>query len=304
MDTKIAVLGDVMLDEYWYSHVDRISPEAPVPVALYSHSEMRLGGAANVAHNLASIGTHVDLYGVIGEDDTGDKILELCETAEIKSKFLRHPTFTSTKKLRIMSGNSQLLRCDFEQKAEPTLEYINSIINKINEYKVIVLSDYGKGVLTHLPMFLKHCFEQKIPTFVDPKSNDINFFQYSEFLKPNEKEFRSLFKCDLDNINTIMGILNKYSIQNLIVTMGAKGVRYFTSDGMIRHFDVPEIEVFDVTGAGDTFSAAFCHMISAKRSIDTAIAVANLCARSVVNKVGTSILEEKELDKIMRIFDD
>lgn len=292
---KIAVCGDVMLDTYWYTAVNRVSPEAPVPVAKFEKEETRLGGAANVANNLRSFGVQVDLFGVVGNDENGKKISSLLDQNSINNRLLTLEDFETTNKLRILSGNYQLLRCDFEKRIDFDVGSRLALKDDLQNYQLVIFSDYNKGALGNLEKLLETCAEKEIFTVVDPKTSELKKYAKCFCLKPNYKEFKELFSCDLDNKKSILAKLKEFSIQNLIVTLGSEGVRHFSKDGLANNYPVPSTEVFDVTGAGDTFTAAFSSLLLKQGEIEKAIVFGNLCAGVVVGKVGTSKLEKHEI---------
>ena len=214
--------------------------------------------------------------------------------AGIISKLVKNTSRTTTNKLRILTGNHQLLRCDFEDSEKFDLIAESDLLNSLEKHQFIIFSDYNKGTLAELSELLERCEKNRIFTIVDPKSENITKYRNCSFLKPNLKEFKTLFQCDLSNTKKICNILKANNIKNLCVTMGPLGVRHLTNNGDVRNYEVPGTEVFDVTGAGDTFTAALIYGKIKGYGDSTSIMLANLCARAVVKKVGTSTITEKE----------
>lgn len=291
-----------MIDEYWYSNVTRISPEAPVPVAHVNHTEIRLGGAANVANNLSAFGSKIELCGIVGKDTDAEILKDMCIKLNIITRFITVPEIPTTKKLRIVSSGHQMMRCDFEGA------FIGSLIKLINFNEmillseIIVFSDYNKGALNNITEMLEICKSHDKITIVDPKSENLSDYKYAHILKPNHKEFCKLFKCKINETQKILTLLNKYQIEHLIVTCGSEGVMHFERSAVQNKIDAIPVEVYDVTGAGDTFNAALTYAIICKSEMLSAIKFANACAGTVVQKRGTSILSLSEVNNLKSVW--
>jgi rfaE bifunctional protein kinase chain/domain len=301
-NNNILIFGDLMIDEYWYSNVTRISPEAPVPIAHINHNEIRLGGAANVANNLSAFGSKIELCGVVGKDTAAKILKDMCIELNIIPRFITVPEIPTTKKLRIVSSGHHMMRCDFEGTFTGSLIKLINFNEMILSSKIIVFSDYHKGALNNITEMLKICKSHNKISIVDPKSENLSDYQYAYILKPNYKEFRKLFKCKINETEIILTLLNKYQIEHLIVTCGSEGVMYFDRSVGQNKIEAIPVEVYDVTGAGDTFNAALTYAIICKNEMLNAIKFANACAGTVVQKRGTSILSLSEVNNLKSIW--
>lgn len=303
---KILILGDIMLDEYLYGDVGRISPEAPVPVVSIKEEQIKLGGAANVANNIATLGDEPILLGTVGEDDASIKLALLLKTCNITRDFLiNDPDRRTTIKTRIMAQSQQIVRTDREdtrdisEKIEKTiLSRFNSIVDKIN---AIIISDYGKGVITAslLEKIIPVCKEKNIFVAVDPKES--NFFNYKgvSVVTPNHHEagfvagHRIVNENDLKIVSRIL--LDKLQAESLLITRGSEGMALFTADDQVDYFPTVARKVFDVTGAGDTVISAFVSAITAGATLKEAALISNCAAGAVVAEIGTAAITSKKL---------
>lgn len=299
---KVLVLGDVMLDEYWNAEVSRISPEAPVPVANVNSLEVRLGGAANVAHNLVKAGVEVELLGVTGLDEDGRKLEGMCSKLGIKHLFFKSEKLVTTKKLRIISKNHQMMRCDFEKFFYGSLLDFINFEEILYRHEIVVFSDYKKGALNSIGEMLRICKRLKKTSIVDPKWCDLSIYSNTFLLKPNYNEFKNLFGCSLNDHEVIYKKLNEFEIEHLSVTCGEDGVKYFNRGGQFRKIDAEASELYDVTGAGDTFAASLAFALSNNNGIEQALAFANACSGRVVGKMGTSTLSQLEFEHLKEIW--
>jgi rfaE bifunctional protein kinase chain/domain len=299
---KVLVIGDVMLDEYWNAEVSRISPEAPVPVANVNSLEVRLGGAANVAHNLVKAGVEVELLGVIGVDEDGRKLQEMCSKLGMKHLFFKSEDLVTTKKLRVISKNHQMIRCDFEKLFYGSLLDFINFEQILYRHEIVVFSDYKKGALNSIGEMLKISKRLKKTSIVDPKLSDL--FQYSNtfLLKPNYSEFKNLFRCSLNDHEVIFKKLNEFEIEHLAVTCSDDGVKYFNRGGHFKKIDAEASELYDVTGAGDTFAASVAFALSNQNEMEQALGFANACSGLVVGKMGTSTLSQLEFKRLKEIW--
>ena len=294
------VVGDVMLDRYWYGDVSRISPEAPVPVVRYRRSEERLGGAANVARNAAALGARVTLLSVVGSDEPGRKIAELLRGEKIAARLHRDRTIDTTVKLRVIGPpRHQLLRVDFE--TEPSHEILRA---KLADYSkligacdVVILSDYGKGGLAHIERMISLARRLDKPILVDPKGNDFGRYQGASLITPNLNEFRAVagqWKNEREMNECARRLRRKLKIDALLVTRGADGMTLF--EGAHRfHVAAQAREVSDVSGAGDTVIATMAVMLAGGLPLTEAVRIANRAAGVVVGKFGTAVAFPHEL---------
>ncbi len=304
MDTlkraRILIVGDVMLDRYWYGDVSRISPEAPVPVVKYHHSEERPGGAANVARNAAALGARITLLSVVGRDEAGRKLLALLSQEKIKARLHRDSSIDTTVKLRVIGPRRhQLLRVDFE--TEPSHEVLRA---KLTDYArlvagcdAVVLSDYGKGGLAHIAQMIRLARRCGKPVLVDPKGDDFARYQGATLITPNLNELREVtggWKNERELSERARRLRGKLKIDALLVTRGEDGMTLF-GRGTRLHVPVQTREVSDVTGAGDTVIAKLAVMLATGSTLSDAVRTANRAAGIVVGKFGTAVVRPEEL---------
>ncbi len=298
--TRVLVVGDVMLDRYWYGDVERISPEAPVPVVKFKRSEERPGGAANVARNAAALGARVTLLSVVGDDEPGRRLAELVGRENITARLHRDRTIDTTVKLRVIGPqHHQLLRVDFE--TEPSHEILRS---KLADYTKliagcdsVILSDYGKGGLTHIARMIALAQKHGKPVLIDPKGNDFARYQGATLITPNLNEFRNVaggWGTERELSERAQRLRRKLKVHALLVTRGADGMTLFEKG---RRLQVPAQtrEVSDVTGAGDTVIATMAVMLAGGYTMDEAVRIANRAAGIVVGKFGTAVALPGEL---------
>ncbi len=298
---KVLVLGDVMLDRYWFGSTNRISPEAPVPVVKVQQNEERAGGAANVAMNIASLNVPVQLVGLTGNDEAGSALVDLLEKQRIDCNFVKldtHPTIT---KLRILSRNQQLLRLDFEEDFKHVRS--NDLLHKLNDqieaFGALVLSDYGKGTLNDVQNMIQIARKAKIPVLIDPKGTDFERYRGATLLTPNMSEFEAVVgKCETeqDIIEKGLKLISDIELSALLVTRSEKGMTLLRSGQEAYHLPTEAKEVFDVTGAGDTVISVLATAIADGRTLEEACYLANVAAGIVVGKLGTSTVSTVELE--------
>lgn len=305
---RIAVIGDLMVDRYVFGDVSRISPEAPVPVNRVKQMKEVLGGAANVAANLANLDVHVYVGGVAGQDTHGNLLQDLLGSNGIdKSGVVISNERSTITKMRILGARQQMMRLDFEtvrdvdqQEEEALIRWLTILCQK--GLDGIVISDYGKGVCTDT--LLRQVFnlanQYMIPTIVDPKGAQWNKYDGATFITPNVKELSERvgysIRNDDDNIVTAAKeALDTNNIQYIIATRSEKGISVIARDGRIWHNPATQQDVFDVSGAGDTVVATMICSIAANLSMRTALHVANGAAGIVVSKVGTYPIHRQEL---------
>jgi rfaE bifunctional protein kinase chain/domain len=297
---RVLVVGDVMLDRYWYGDVSRISPEAPVPVVRYRRSEERLGGAANVARNAAALGARVTLLSVVGQDEPGRKIAELLRAEKITARLHHDRTIATTVKLRVIGPpRHQLLRVDFE--TEPSHEILRSkladYVRLVTACDAVILSDYGKGGLTHIARMISLARRLRKPVLIDPKGDEFARYQGASLITPNLNEFRAVagaWKNEREMTERAQRLRRKLKVGALLVTRGADGMTLFESSRRL-HVPAQAREVSDVSGAGDTVIATLAVMLAGGCAMDEAVRVANRAAGVVVGKFGTAVAFPHEL---------
>ncbi len=292
------VVGDVMLDRYWFGEVSRISPEAPVPVVRFRNQEERLGGAANVANNCAGLGARTQLLSVTGADEAGDRIAQLVKAAGIKASLHRDARIPTTVKLRVLS-KQQLLRIDFE--TAPTREVLAS---KLADFKaalpscnVVILSDYGKGGLAHISKMIGLAREAGKRVLVDPKGDDWSRYKGAQVVTPNRKELADVvgeWKSEADLERRVRRLRSQLGLEALLLTRGHEGMSLY-SGGRPVHVGTEAREVFDVSGAGDTVIATLGTMLGAGMRLEQAMRIANRAGGIKVAKLGTAVVTRREL---------
>ena len=296
---RLLVVGDLMLDRYWFGDVQRISPEAPVPVVRVMRSDERLGGAANVAFNAASLGVRAMLVGAIGEDEPGRRIEALARERGIELRAARDPQLATTIKLRVIGRQQQLLRVDFEQAPGPQAleQAFEAVRAAIDQAQVVVLSDYGKGVLAQVERIVALARAAGRIVIVDPKGDDYSRYAGATVLTPNRGELREVvgaWRDEADLAARAQALRRSLKVRYLLLTRSEEGMTLFSDDGVL---DVPAQarEVYDVSGAGDTVVAVLASMLAAGRPIAEAVTLANRAAGIVVGKLGTAAVTPQEL---------
>ena len=299
-DARMLVVGDVMLDRYWFGDTERISPEAPVPVVHVSRTEERPGGAANVARNAASLGVHCTLLSVVGDDEPGRTLARLLEATGVRTVFQTDASFPTIVKLRVISRQQQLLRCDFEMPpADALLEAkINEYASLVSTVDVVILSDYGKGSLARVVRMIELAKLAGKPVLVDPKGDDYELYRGATLLTPNRAEFREVVGkwSDENEFRAKAHALREsLDLEALLVTRSEEGMTLFTRDHATHHIPTVAKEVYDVSGAGDTVIATLGAMVAAGADLPTATEVANQAAGIVVGKLGTAVVLPDEM---------
>ncbi|MCL2309525.1 MAG: D-glycero-beta-D-manno-heptose-7-phosphate kinase [Proteobacteria bacterium] len=296
---RVLVVGDVMLDRYWFGDVERISPEAPVPVVRVVREEARPGGAANVARNAASLGSQATLLSVVGNDEAGEKLEALIRSESVISLFQRDAQLPTTVKLRVIGRQQQLLRIDFE-----TLPSREALSGKLAEFKgqvgntdVVLLSDYGKGGLRHIAQMIESAAAAGKPVVVDPKGSDWEKYRGAFIITPNRSELQQVIGAwrDEDDLAAKAAQLRqKLKISALLLTRSEEGMSLFTEEG-VWHIPTRAREVYDVSGAGDTVVATLGVFLAAGAPLREAVYFANEAAGIVVGKFGTAVVTPDEL---------
>jgi len=298
-DARVLVVGDVMLDRYWFGEVSRISPEAPVPVVKVERTEDRLGGAANVARNASALGARVSLLSVVGDDEAGDAIGALLAQERIEAGLQRDGDITTTIKLRVIGRQQQLLRIDFETVPghEALASKLADFERRLPDADVVILSDYGKGGLKHISQMIDMARRAAKPVLVDPKGEDYERYRGATVLTPNRAEFRQVagrWRDEAELEAKAQSLRRTLALEALLVTRSEEGMTLYRDSGVI-HVPTVAKEVYDVSGAGDTVIATLGVMLAAGESFEAAVRWANKAAGIVVGKLGTAVVHPEEL---------
>ena len=302
---KILVVGDVMLDRYWFGDVNRISPEAPVPVLKVDRVEERPGGAANVARNIAALGAQGTLLSVVGNDEAGACLEKLLNKHDNLNALLHRDNSISTIiKLRAIARHQQLLRIDFE--TPPSHEVLHAKLADFHEQlplaDVVILSDYGKGGLTHIAEMIRSARAAKKPVLVDPKGDDYARYSGATLLTPNRSEFREVagsWKTEAELNTKAEKLRAELQLEALLVTRSEDGMSLYRANEVV-HEPAQSREVFDVSGAGDTVIATLAVMLASGADLPDAIRIANRAAGIVVGKLGTAVVSRDEIVRDMQ----
>ena len=296
---RVLVVGDAMLDQYWFGDVERISPEAPVPVVRVQRREERLGGAANVARNVAAVGVGTSLLTVLGDDDAGHKVSRLLSEAGIVPQVHLDPNLPTTVKLRVIGRRQQMLRVDFENvpEAEILAALLDNYVSLLPSHDLVILSDYGKGGLAHIAGMIEKARNAGKPVLVDPKGDDYTRYKGATLLTPNRTELREVvgrWKDEADLTRRAQALRGDLGLTALLLTRSEDGMTLYTDDGA---WSVPAQarEVFDVSGAGDTVIAVLAAMLAAGTPLRDAVSIANRAGGIVVGKLGTATVSYEEL---------
>lgn len=305
---KVLVVGDLMLDLYWVGKTNRISPEAPVPVVKVNDEQVRAGGAANVALNVAALGASVHLMGVLGERDGqldayGEQLVGLLEQHGVSSDCVLDAGGTICK-LRVLSHHQQLIRMDFEELAamESARNLAEKVASTVAQYDVVVLSDYAKGALQCVQQIIQAAKEHGVPVLVDPKGADFSIYQGATFIKPNLSEFELIVgtcQSDKELVSKGKALISELDIEGLLITRSEQGMVLIAGEE-VEMIQSQAQEVFDVTGAGDTVIATFATALASGRSQYESMLLANHAASIAIRKVGTSVVSAVELDEEMK----
>lgn len=298
---NVLVVGDVMLDRYWFGEVSRISPEAPVPVVLVGRAEERPGGAANVARGVKALGARCTLLSVVGEDEPGTRLETLLQQDGVTTALYRDATVATTVKLRVIGRQQQLLRIDFETSPgqEVLLSKLSAFSDLLPQQDLVILSDYGKGGLRHIESMIEQCRRANKPVLVDPKGDDYRRYRGATLLTPNRSEFRQVAGAwidDVDLAHKAQALRQELSLQALLITRSEEGMTLY-QDQEVMHQPTLAQEVYDVSGAGDTVIATLGVSIAAGASLAEAVRLANRAAGIVVGKLGTAVVTREELER-------
>jgi D-beta-D-heptose 7-phosphate kinase / D-beta-D-heptose 1-phosphate adenosyltransferase len=301
----VCVIGDVMLDRYWYGKATRISPEAPVPVLNVNDVVDRPGGAANVAINLNSLGLKVTLFSVVGDDLLGKELTDILVGMGISCHLFKDKNKQTTLKLRMIESNQQLLRADFEAKSECLSKFnaLEVFEKQIKSFDSCIFSDYDKGAIDDMSSFVTLCRQHKIPTLADIKVADGARYKNVTIIKPNLKELTSLLNAEgMQTIDqkSVCYLMCKYNWQHVIATLGKDGIAHYSRDAAETLYQAKTKHVYDVTGAGDTVAAVIAAFVSAKVPLSTAIDYANYAAGIVISKSGTASVSLTQIKQQMK----
>ena len=297
---KVLVVGDVMLDRYWFGDALRISPEAPVPVVLFKNERDSAGGAANVARNCAALGAKTKLFSVVGDDAEGALLRKILEKDGVEVNFHRDKSIRTTQKLRVIGGRQhQLLRIDFE-----TVPSREVLATKLADFEAalpacsaVILSDYGKGGLAHIARMIARARAAGKTVLVDPKGDDYSRYKGAHVMTPNRAELRRIvgaWKTEADLERRAQKLRRQLGLDALLVTRGEEGMSLYRQ-GRVFHVKAEKREVYDVSGAGDTVIAVLATMLACGVGMEQAVRIANRAAGIKVMKFGTAAVSKAEL---------
>jgi rfaE bifunctional protein kinase chain/domain len=296
---RVLVVGDAMLDRYWHGAVERISPEAPVPVVKVTREEERIGAAANVAYNVSTLGAQASFLGVVGDDEAGHRLEALLRETGIRAHLKRDPGLHTTVKLRVIGRQQQLLRLDFEN--EPDHEVLALQTEAFTQLSpgqdAVLFSDYGKGGLAHIPSMIAAARAAGKIVLVDPKGSDYTRYSGATVITPNRAELQDVvgrWNGEDDLRTRAQNLRSSLGLGALLVTRSEEGMTLYDEAGEL-HVQAQAREVFDVTGAGDTVIATLATMAAAGLSLRDAVTIANRAGGIVVGKFGTATVSYEEL---------
>jgi rfaE bifunctional protein kinase chain/domain len=297
--TRVLVVGDAMLDRYWFGAVDRISPEAPVPVVRVNREEERLGGAANVALNVKTLGTQATLLTVVGDDEPARKLRGLLEQQGVRALLGNDPKLYTIVKLRVIGRAQQLIRVDFEN--QPDHEVLASMFatyeSELGAHDAVLFSDYGKGGLEHIPKMIRLARAAGKPVLVDPKGSDYARYSAASVITPNRAELAQVvgaWSSEAQLQDKAQRLRTELGLDALLLTRSEEGMSLFDAAGHVR-VPAQAREVFDVTGAGDTVIATLAALLACGLSLRDALPIANRAGGIVVGKFGTASVTYEEL---------
>ena len=296
---RLLVVGDVMLDRYWFGDTGRISPEAPVPVVQVAKIDERLGGAANVARNASALGAKTTILGVIGQDEAGKRVEQLLQESGVQSQLQADSMVPTTVKLRVIARQQQLIRLDFEEtpsqnSLDEKLKRFESLLPQVD---VVILSDYGKGALEQVSAMIALAKANKKLVLVDPKGDAYSKYKGATVLTPNRSELRQVigqWSDEADLTKRAQSLRQELELSALLLTRSEEGMTLFTEKGT-EHVRAQAREVFDVSGAGDTVIATLAVAMAAGWPLERAMALANRAGGIVVGKLGTATVSAEEL---------
>jgi len=296
---RILIVGDIMLDRYWFGEVNRISPEAPVPVVRVERSEERLGGAANVARNAATLGATTGLLGVIGDDEAGRAVETLLQELGVSSYMARDQAISTIIKLRVIGRQQQLVRVDFEDAPTDTVlrDKLTQFNALVDNYDVIIFSDYAKGSLVNVADMIAVARKHGKRILVDPKGDDFSRYAGASILTPNRSELIRIvgqWKTEEELTTKAQNLRKSLALDALLLTRSEEGMTLY-QENQVGNFPALAREVFDVSGAGDTVIATLAVMLGNGVALSEAVSIANQAGGIVVGKLGTATVTREEL---------
>ncbi len=305
-EASVAVIGDLMLDVYYWGLVERISPEAPVPVVRVEKTDARVGGAANVAYNLVSLGCRAPLVGVVGAVSAEDRLVNLMEKLGIERKYLvEDRSRKTTEKIRVVAHNQQVVRADFETDGKIGAEVLEKLLVIVDEVLRIsdaaIISDYGKGVVNENLMnhVRKRCSDRGVPILVDPKEGHFSLYRGAYAVTPNKAEAGGFYgrriRTEEDMVEVGESLLGDLEARAILLTRGEEGMTLFRKGHNPEHFPTLASEVYDVTGAGDTVISVLGASVAAGATLEESIELANVAAGIVVRELGTASVTIEEI---------
>jgi D-glycero-beta-D-manno-heptose-7-phosphate kinase len=296
---RVLVVGDAMLDRYWFGAVERISPEAPVPVVRVNREEERLGGAANVALNVKTLGVQTTLLTVVGDDEPARKLQQLLEQKGVKTLLGHDPQLYTIVKLRVIGRSQQLIRVDFENTPdhEVLADMLGDFEEALPQHDAVLFSDYGKGGLEHIPRMIEMARKAGKPVLVDPKGSDYARYAGATVITPNRAELAQVigpWSNETQLQERAQALRQKLGLDSLVLTRSEEGMSLYDANGELREH-AKALEVFDVTGAGDTVIATLAAMLACGLSLREALPIANRAGGIAVGKFGNATLTYEEL---------
>ena len=304
----VLVVGDLMLDRYWVGDASRVSPEAPVPIVVVSGQECRPGGAANVALNVVSLGAKCTLLGFTGQDEAGEQLRQSLSAAGVNCQFIELQDWRTPVKLRVLANSQQMIRLDFEEQppqigeSERLALLLNRVEKYLKEAQALILEDYDKGVLQEPQAVIAAANLNGVPVLVDPKAKPLSEYMNSDIVKPNEKEFADFAGVEKTEFPEIARrICEELDIKNIIITLGGEGMS-INDASISRHIPARPVDVFDVTGAGDTSAAVMGLGLALGISVHQLSELANLASSLVIGKLGTAPISAPELESGLKLM--
>jgi len=298
--TRVLVVGDAMLDRYWYGDVERISPEAPVPVVAVARADERPGGAANVARSVHALGAACAMLSISGDDREADSLERLLAEDGIRCRLHRDRLLNTTVKLRVISRHQQLLRIDFDSPVskDARVQLLDDYLEHLSEHDAVIVSDYGKGGLGYIQEMIHAARAASRPVVVDPKGDDYSGYRGASLITPNRKEFEQVagrFRDNAELERKAARMAEELELEGVLVTRGEEGMSLIERDGRVLHIPARAREVFDVTGAGDTVIAAIGCAWAVGSELADALSLANIAAGIVVGKLGAATASPAEV---------
>ena len=298
-NAKVLIVGDAMLDRYWYGAVERVSPEAPVPIVRVTREEERVGAAANVAYNAVRLGAQASFIGVVGDDEPGRKLEALMQHTGIATHLARDAGLQTTVKLRVIGRSQQLLRLDFENTPDHDVLAVQTQVFQqlLPSHSAVMFSDYAKGGLAHVSSMIAMARAAGKPVLVDPKGSDYGRYQNASVITPNRAELQQVigsWHSEEELRTKAHNLRTSLHLDTLIFTRSEEGMSLYDADGEL-HVKAQAREVFDVTGAGDTVIATLASLVAAGLSLREAMPHANRAGGIVVGKFGTATVSYAEL---------